>query len=174
MEFAAASLDKANRIAGVIVFIFILGMLSMPLWPIQVIQSMPIRWVWLVPGVVILVILLVAAGFSPRGYRLTDSELAVRRRAFGVKRYQLSSFYSIEDAEENFKPFSHKRSGAAGFFGYSGRYKNKVWGHYEAQATNAKQALVLLGPTPLVVSPAEPGMFKEIIQARLKQLERAQ
>ena len=174
MEFAAAPLDKTNRIAGVIVFIFILGMLSMPLWPIQVIQSMPIRWAWLLPGVSILLILLVVAGFSPAGYHVTDTELAVRRRAFGVKRYQLSSFYSIEDAGEDFKPFGHKRGGAAGFFGYSGRYKNKVWGHYEAQATNAKQALVLLGPIPLVVSPAEPGMFKEIIEARMKQLKRTQ
>jgi hypothetical protein len=173
MEFAAARLDKANHIAGVITIIFTLGMLSMPLWPIQVIQSMPIRWILFVPGVVMLVILLLAAGFSPRGYHVTDTDLVVRRRAFGAKRYQLKSFYLIKDAGEDFKPFSHKRSGAAGFFGYSGRFKNKVWGHYEAQATSAKQALVLLGPTSLVVSPAELGMFREVIEARLKPLERA-
>jgi len=117
-------------------------------------------------------VLLITGGFSPAGYQITETELVVKRRVFGQKRYQLSSFTSIEDAGNNFNGFFQKRGGSAGFLGYYGRFKNDAWGRFEAQATNARAALVLLGPTPLVVSPAEPGMFKELIAARLEQQKR--
>jgi len=174
MDFDIAPLDRLNRISIVALVILTVAMLSMPLWyPLVTKEIVPglIQLMLLLPGVIMLVALTVASGFAPRGYRLTETELVVRRRVFGSKTYHLSSFTAIDDGGKIFKR-SHKLGGSAGFLGYYGGFRNKLWGNFEAQATDKDKGLILSGSKSLYISPAETQLFKDIFKAKLEGLSR--
>lgn len=176
MFFDVAALDKFNRTMAVVIISFILVVILAPFFIFEIFLQRPVKEIWwflLMPLPFFGLVLLFAYGFSPSVYELTETELIVRRRIFGRKYYQLKDFTAVKDATKDFKPLVQKSGGGgSGFFGYFGRFRNKKWGKYEAQATNKNKAVVLLGKTPLVVSPSEPEFFTEMAEAYIKKLHR--
>ncbi len=175
MDFETAPLDKFNRISAPVALIVILILLLLPLFIFETMLDISIKdtwWFFLLPIPLMAAAFLIAYGFAPAGYEITETELIIRRKAFGKKRYLLTSFTGIEEAGTDFKPLLQRRSGSSGFFGYYGTFRNSKWGKYEAYCTNARESVVLLGKRPVVISPKSPEFFSDIVEAKIKQLAR--
>jgi hypothetical protein len=170
MDFSVAEFDRANKVSVVVFIILTLLFFLAALAPFdfeKYMKGFPFRWFFSGIGLFYLILMLFIAGWAPAGYKLMDTEFVVRRRFFGKKRYPLQLFESVENADGRFKAATQKVSGTAGLLGYFGGFRNREWGKFEAQATNSKKALIILGSKKLLVSPREPELFKEILTAKL-------
>lgn len=170
MDFPIAEFDRTNKAGFVVFVILILIFLVGALIPFdfeKYAKEFPLRWFIMGIGLFYLIVMLLIAGWAPAGYKLTDTEFVVRRRFFGQKIYPLHLFERMELVDVGFKALSRKISGSAGLFGYFGTFHNREWGRFEAQATNSKKALIVLGANNLLISPREPELFMEILASKI-------
>lgn len=112
-------------------------------------------------------ILLVAAPFTIRGYRITADALLVHR-LFWDTTLPLAELQAAE-----FNPTAMKRSirtgGNGGLFSFSGYFSNKALGEYRALVTNPALSVVLQFPAKtIVVSPESPETFVQTILAETR------
>ncbi len=112
-------------------------------------------------------ILLLAAPFTIRGYRITPDALRVHR-LFWDTTVPLAELQSAE-----FNPTAMKGStrtgGNGGLFSFSGYFSNKALGEYRALVTNPALSVVLQFPAgTIVVSPESPETFVQTILALAK------
>ncbi|PYU96384.1 MAG: hypothetical protein DMG25_01960 [Acidobacteria bacterium] len=118
-------------------------------------------------GAVLLLPLLVALAFAPRGYEVTDRTLTVRMVAC-LARYNLADLRRAEIATpgEAFGFPTLRMFGVGGLFGYCGRFKNARLGSFVAFVTDKQKLVVLRFSTKtLVVSPDLPADFVQRVGA---------
>ena len=121
----------------------------------------------LVGGAVLLLPLLVALAFAPRGYEVTDRTLTVRMVACSA-RYNLADLKQAEIAApgEVFGFPTWRMFGVGGLFGYCGRFRNARLGSFVAFVTDKRKLVLLRFSTKtLVVSPDLPADFVERVGA---------
>jgi len=112
MDFETAPLDKFNRISAPVALIVILILLLLPLLIFEAVLDVSIKdtwWFFLLPVPLMAAAFLIAYGFAPAGYEITETELIIRRKAFGKKRYLLASFTGVEEAGGHYKTPGHRR-----------------------------------------------------------------
>jgi hypothetical protein len=113
-----------------------------------------LRWEGLLP----LVIILVSALFTIRGYTVTSDALLVRR-LFWTTRLPLAGLESAQVEPEAMRG-SIRTFGNGGLFSFTGFYRNRPLGAYRAFVTDPHQAVVLHFPKrTVVVSPSAPEEF---------------
>ena len=124
-----------------------------------------LRW-----GGLIVLPLLVALAFAPRGYGIDGSTLRVRlvAAAFTYDLKQLSEA-SLVDVRDAFGAGTWRVFGVGGLFGYYGYFKSPKLGKFLAFVT-ARDELVLLrfGNKVLVLSPHNARDFLQQVQAASK------
>ena len=113
-------------------------------------------------GIPVLV-LVVAFGLSPRGYRVSpDGRLQVLRRWFGSKSFRVNS---VEATPMVFGLGGIRLAGSSGVFGWYGWFWRKGAGRYRAYVTDRAQLVLCNGPDGLVViSPRDPAAFVSAAQ----------
>lgn len=115
--------------------------------------------------ILVSLVLLALAVVGIRGYRLTDEELQVRH--FGW-----SQSWRLRDLRDvNVRPGvlanSMRTMGIGGFFGYIGRFRNRILGEYQAYVTDGSRAVVLrFQDSTLVISPDDPAAFVSKVYQR--------
>ncbi|AQQ68007.1 hypothetical protein Mag101_10435 [Microbulbifer agarilyticus] len=110
-----------------------------------------------------LVLLVLCALFTVRGYQLEGDQLLVLRPGWH-SRVSLRELQSVTlDAKA--MDGSIKLFGNGGLFSYLGLFRNKKLGRYRAYATDAAKAVVIKFPTStVVVTPDKPQLFVQVAQ----------
>jgi hypothetical protein len=119
---------------------------------------------WL--GILPLVFIIVAALFTVRGYSVSGDTLLVQR-LFWSTCLSLAGLQSVE-----FRPDAVRDSirtfGNGGFFSFTGYYRNKSLGSYQAFVTDLKRVVVLRFPKGAVIlSPDSPEEFVRVLSVYL-------
>lgn len=115
-----------------------------------------------------LIIFLTTAAFSVRGYLLKGQALYIQRLGWSTK-IDLTELVSAE-----FDPEAMERSirlfGNGGMFSFTGKFRNRKLGNYDAYATALRRSVVLKLPSrTIVVTPDRP---EEFVKQVLDQLDR--
>jgi len=113
--------------------------------------------VWL-PGLLPVLVVLLAALWTVRGYLLTDDAVLVQRLLWRT-RLPLRGLLAAEVAPDAMRG-SIRTLGNGGLFSFSGRFRNRALGSYRAWVTDTRRTVVLRFPErTLVLSPARPADF---------------
>ncbi len=113
----------------------------------------------------LLFVLFLAAAYSPRGYRIAEGAVVVRRW-IGDVRIPLSSVRDARRATAEDVRGLIRLWASGGLFGYYGVYRSSQLGRSTWYVTNRANAVVLSTlSTPLFISPDEPERFLDAIQA---------
>jgi hypothetical protein len=116
----------------------------------------------LVISTILLVILIVPACLTVRGYRV-DAEQLLIRRLFWTTRWPLNR-PTVASIRPSVMTGSWRLWGNGGFFGFTGRFSNAALGSYHAFVTDFRRTVVLETPRGvLVVSPDDPHEFTAAI-----------
>lgn len=103
-------------------------------------------------------ILILSALYSVRGYRLLGKSLYVERLGWDSE-IKLEALSSVE-LNPQAMASSIRMWGAGGLFSYTGWFSSPLIGVYQAYATNPQQAVVLRFPEKtIVVTPTHPELF---------------
>ncbi len=106
-----------------------------------------------------LLLLLGAAPFAVRGYRVGDGVLEIERLGWST-RFTLASLESAEAADRRILAHSLRLFGNGGLFVFAGWFWNRRLGRYRAFGTNLKNIVVLkFRERTLVVTPESPERF---------------
>ncbi|HTI97969.1 MAG TPA: PH domain-containing protein [Dongiaceae bacterium] len=113
---------------------------------------------WLLVGGLYWGIVLIAALFTVRGYRIEPNVLAIERLLW-TTRLPLTGLQSAEFLPEAMRG-SIRLWGNGGMFSITGWYRNRKLGSYRAFATNLQQTVVLqFAGRTVVVTPENPEPF---------------
>lgn len=120
-----------------------------------------------IAAIFILIAIVAALAFAPRGYVIEGKKLHVRT-VMARFTYDLSQLSDVRvaAAREVFSPGTVRTFGVGGLFGYYGYFKNPQLGKFLAFATDRKRLVVLRFPQKtLVISPHDPhGFLREAKQ----------
>lgn len=124
-------------------------------------------WVYLCAVLGPILVVLLSALFTVRGYEIDGALLRVRRLVWNT----VLSLDGLRAAEAN--SLAMKRSlrlfGNGGLFSFSGLFSSKELGRYRAYVTDPARSVVLkFGDQTIVVSPEEP----EVFARQLRELRR--
>lgn len=113
---------------------------------------------------ILLAIVIAAITFMVRGYSVMDGKLLVHRLGWAT------TFDLAELRVAEFSPGATMGSirllGNGGLFGFIGRFRNAVLGHYRAYATDDANTVVLEFPDlKLVVTPENPTAFLAALES---------
>ena len=151
-EFPAAPLDRSTRLTSAALVVAFVGFaLTIP-----VAEAGPAgRLVGYGFPVMVLVL---AYGLSPRGYRLTaDGRLQILRRWFCSKSFRIDS---AAPTSALFGLAGIRLAGSGGAFGWYGLFWRRDTGRFRAYVTDRAHLVVCDGPDGVVVlSPADPAAF---------------
>ncbi len=111
-----------------------------------------------------LLILLITALFSVRGYLVTNQTLQIARLGWFTEVplvHLESAIYDPHAMNHSLRIF-----GNGGLFAFTGRFRNKKLGLYQAYATDPSLSVVLKFPKKtVVVTPQRPEQFVEVVVA---------
>ncbi len=117
------------------------------------------------PGLAIVGIAALTAGFSVRGYTVRGRTLIVHRLGWAT-RIPLDGLRSAA-AEPDAMAGSIRLFGIGGAFAFVGRFRNELLGTYRAYATDTSLAVVLaFDDERIVVTPDSPVRFVEVVRSR--------
>lgn len=120
----------------------------------------------LLAGLLPLLILASATLFMVRGYVVADGELLVMRPLWRT-RLPLAGLRGVEVLPDAMRA-SVRTWGNGGLFSYTGRYRNRALGPYQAWVNDMKRTVVLrFAERTLVVSPADPEAFAQEIRRQV-------
>lgn len=126
------------------------------------------NWFWTTSMIIMpLIILLGTAFFSVRGYQVENETLYVQRLGWksAIALDQLTSVEIDPAAMDQ----SIRTWGNGGLFGFTGHFRNRKLGKYQAYATDFKQSVVLrFRDRTLVVTPADPKQFVQMLQPQIQ------
>lgn len=121
----------------------------------------------LAASVLLVLILIVSLLMVVRGFNISDGKLSIHRLGW-TKNYDVTNLKKAEYSP-NITLGSIRSFGAGGFFGYVGKFKNKVLGNFVAYVTDEQNSVVLeFSDKTLVVSPDEPENFVTEIERVIK------
>ena len=108
--------------------------------------------------------------FSPVGYKLTESDLIIKRKIREIK-IPLSKIEEVRRIakEDFFRGFA--RGGVGGVFGFFGKIFSWNIGNYYAYFTNENNAIFIKADRIIVISPDEPDLFIKIISGIIQESE---
>jgi hypothetical protein len=110
-------------------------------------------------------ILLIAAFFTVRSYRISGNTLFIHRPGWAT-RVSLDRLVSIEHDPSAMKG-SIRIFGNGGLFSFSGSFRNRKLRSYRAYVTDVKNAVVIKLPSGvLVVSPDSPDRFVDAVRGK--------
>ena len=151
----AAPWGRTLRVMTLIVGMVCLA-LTVSLWPIIQREGPESIHFW--GGLLPVVILLLAAVFTIKGYRLEGTELIVKR-LFWDTRFSLAALESLQPASE-LMGSSRSLLGNNGFFGLMGLFKHPQLGAFRALVTDpARTMLLTFSDRKLAISPDDPERF---------------
>lgn len=120
----------------------------------------------LLAGLLPLLILAGATLFMVRGYVVADGELLVMRPLWRT-RLPLAGLRAVEVQPDAMRA-SVRTWGNGGLFSYTGRYRNRALGPYQAWVNDMNRTVVLrFAERTLVVSPADPEAFAQEIRRQV-------
>lgn len=120
----------------------------------------------LLAGLLPLLILAAATLFMVRGYVVADGELLVMRPLWRT-RLPLAGLRAVEVQPDAMRA-SVRTWGNGGLFSYTGRYRNRALGPYQAWVNDMNRTVVLrFAERTLVVSPADPEAFAQEIRRQV-------
>jgi hypothetical protein len=154
MEFPLAPLDRTNRIGTVFLTILPIIILGTAL------VFVPAPDCWFVAGIALLlvVILVATAGFSPAAIRIAPEGLVIVRRLLPALVFPWSDFTAarVERGHWASGVFGLvKVCGSAGFLGYFGWFRLKGIGSIRCYATRRDSGIILTGRRAVVVTPED-------------------
>jgi Bacterial PH domain len=160
MTHFRAPWSKSLIVASIFATLVCLGV-SYALWtlPLRGGSAESLRfWLVLLP----LLVILICALFTVRGYSISNRELEIRRLLWTTR----LSLHGLQGVY--FDPNATHRSirtfGNGGFFSFSGHFRNKELGSYRAFMTDRRRAVVLRFPSSvMVISPDRPEDFVSTI-----------
>lgn len=120
----------------------------------------------LLAGLLPLLILAAATLFMVRGYVVADGELRIMRPLWQT-RLPLTGLRAVEVQPDAMRA-SVRTWGNGGLFSYTGRYRNRALGPYQAWVNDMNRTVVLrFAERTLVVSPADPEAFTQEIRRQV-------
>ena len=126
------------------------------------------NWFWISSMIVMpLAILLGTAIFSVWGYQVASDTLYVQRLGWksAIALHQLTSVEIDPTAMDQ----SIRTWGNGGLFAFTGRFRNRKLGPYQAYTTDFKRAVVLrFRDRTVVVTPADPERFVQTLQHHIQ------
>ena len=132
-------------------------------WP----SGSPTGWISLLP----ILIVLVCAVFTVRGYRLEPEVLRIRRLAWNT-RLSLTDLQRVEYIPQVMQN-SIRLLGNGGLFSFTGWFRNAQLGTYRAYVTDLQRVVVLhFDKRRVVVSPEDPARFVAAVRKMLTQRSR--
>ncbi|MGP1387399.1 MAG: PH domain-containing protein [Thainema sp.] len=124
--------------------------------------------IWIASMIVMpLAILLGTAIFSVQGYQVANETLYVQRLGWksAIALDQLTSVEIDPTAMDQ----SIRTWGNGGLFGFTGHFRNRKLGKYQAYATDFKQSVILrFRDRTVVVTPADPERFVQTLQQKIQ------
>jgi hypothetical protein len=121
----------------------------------------PIRWIVVLPVVIVLITLL----FMVRGYEVTADEILVVR-PFWSTRFERARLQSAS-VDPNALSGSLRLFGNGGLFSFTGLFWNSKLGRYRAYITDPSRSVILrFADRIVVISPADPDVFVRDVAPR--------
>lgn len=150
-EFPAAPLDRSTRMVTTGALILVFGTLGAT----ATAADDPVGRV--VPVGLGGLIVLLAWGYAPAGFRAGDGVLEVRRRLFGGRRYAVTG---VRRPDWRVGVTSLRKVGSGGLFGWYGSFWRPGFGSFSAYVTDRSKAVLCdTDKGPVVCSPADPEGF---------------
>ncbi len=112
-------------------------------------------------------IIMGCAAFGVYGYSIQDGTLKILRLGWSTN-IALSDIESVE-YKPNAGMGSIRVMGIGGVFGYIGRFRNGVLGHYKAYATHRKKSVVIQTKKKeyFLITPDDPEGFVQVLSERI-------
>ena len=108
------------------------------------------------------------SAFGVYGYSIQDGKIKVLRLGWS-KEIRLTEIQNIEN-KPNAMMGSVRLFGIGGLFGYIGKFRNGILGHYTAYATHGEKTVEIeSNGTKFVVSPDDPNEFVESVKSMMDQ-----
>ncbi len=125
-------------------------------------------WFWIASMIIMpLAILLGTAIFSVWGYQVANETLYVQRLGW-KSAIALDQLASVE-IDPTAMSQSIRTWGNGGLFSFTGHFRNRKLGKYQAYATDFKQSVVLrFCDRTVVVTPADPKRFVQTLQRQIQ------
>lgn len=156
----AAPWDRTLRLVTVLISLVCLTLTAF-LWPVIQAHGPASMHFW--GGLLPVFIVLAAALFAVRGYRVENGELVIERLLWNT-RFDLARLQSVQP-DPLLMHQARSVLGNSGFFGFMGLFRHPVRGSFRAWVTDPGQALVLLfGDFAVAVSPEDGARFVALLQ----------
>ncbi|RAJ08843.1 PH (Pleckstrin Homology) domain-containing protein [Chitinophaga skermanii] len=120
-----------------------------------------------VGGAILLVVVLISLGLSPRSYSIEEGQLIIHRLV-GQKRIPLASITAARHLDRSELGIVMRTMGIGGLFGYIGSFHSSKIGHYSSWTTN-RDSLVLIetADKKYMISPTDyDGFLRAFQQAK--------
>lgn len=103
--------------------------------------------------------------FAPRGYRIDEGEVRIRRR-IGEKKWSLAGLESVRILAQSEMKGTLNLIGSGGAFGFWGILHNPALGTFRSYCTNTAQCVLLQfsNGKKIVLSPDDPEAFLRALQ----------
>jgi len=121
------------------------------------------RAVILLGGLAALAAFILGILLAPRGYAIEEGVLRIDRRLYPVV-IPLDSIRTVEPLPAERLAGSLRTLGSGGFFGYYGRFRNRILGSYRMYATRGDGYVLVRGSSTYVLTPDSPQLFIEALQ----------
>lgn len=164
MKTFRTSLDKLNRMLSPIVVIIPLGMLFLYY------QFAPTERVLMIAGLFLFIVLVVAYGYRPLGYRIGELVLYIDR-PMGSIEIKITDITQVKPLKP-IKPWNMIRTfGVAGFLGYYGHFWNKELGSFQMYAGNLKNLIHIKTTQGVYVISPDSLELWHILSEKIKKIE---
>ncbi|QCF26700.1 PH domain-containing protein [Hydrocarboniclastica marina] len=156
----AAPWDRTLRLVTVLISLVCLTLTAF-LWPVIQAHGPASMHFW--GGLLPVFIVVAAALFAVRGYRVEKGELVIERLLWNT-RFDLSHLQSVQ-SDPMLMQQARSVLGNSGFFGFMGLFKHPARGPFRAWVTDPGQALVLqFGDLVVAISPEDGSRFVAALQ----------